>query len=86
MKVDANISLKQFNTSGILGGYLLLFPTRRVHVFLFFTIISVPAILALGLWIVLQVLNGTSALGGDEAGGVAYSAHIGGFFCRVNTH
>ena len=65
--------------SGILGAYLMLFPTRSVHVFLFFTVISVPAILALGLWIVLQILNGTSALGGDEAGGVAYSAHIGGF-------
>lgn len=69
--------------SGILGGYILLFPTRSVHVFLFFTIISVPALVALGLWIVLQVLNGTSALGGDEAGGVAYSAHIGGFIAGL---
>jgi membrane associated rhomboid family serine protease len=69
--------------SGILGGYLLLFPTRRVNVFLVFTIVSVPAILALGFWIVLQILNGTSALGGDEAGGVAYSAHIGGFIAGL---
>ena len=69
--------------SGILGGYLLLFPTRRVHVFLFFTVLAVPAILALGFWIVLQILNGTSALGGDEAGGVAYSAHIGGFLAGM---
>jgi len=69
--------------SGILGGYLLLFPTRRVHVFLFFTVLSVPAILALGFWIVLQILNGTTALGGDEAGGVAYSAHIGGFIAGL---
>ncbi|MGZ5134679.1 MAG: rhomboid family intramembrane serine protease [Flavitalea sp.] len=65
--------------SGVLGAYLMLFPTRRVHLFLFFTVISVPAIIALGFWIVLQILNGTSVLGGDEAGGVAYSAHIGGF-------
>ena len=65
--------------SGILGAYLMLFPTRSVHLFLFFTVISVPAIIALGFWIVLQILNGTTALGGDEAGGVAYSAHIGGF-------
>ena len=69
--------------SGVLGGYLLLFPTRRVHVFLFFTVIAVPAIIALGFWIVLQILNGTSALGGDEAGGVAYSAHIGGFIAGL---
>ena len=65
--------------SGILGGYLILFPTRSVHVFLFITVVSVPAILALGFWIVLQVLNGTRTLGGAEAGGVAYAAHIGGF-------
>lgn len=69
--------------SGILGGYLLLFPTRRVHVFLFFTVLSVPAILALGFWIVLQILNGTRTLGGDEAGGVAYAAHIGGFIAGL---
>lgn len=69
--------------SGILGGYLLLFPTRRVHLFLFITVISVPAILAVGFWIVLQILNGTRALGGDEAGGVAYSAHIGGFIAGL---
>ena len=69
--------------SGVLGGYLMLFPTRSVHVFLFFTIISVPAILALGFWILLQILNGTSALGGSEAGGVAYAAHIGGFFAGL---
>ena len=34
---------------------------------------------SLGLWFVFQVVNGLGALGGDEAGGIAYSAHIGGF-------
>jgi membrane associated rhomboid family serine protease len=43
-------------------------------------IISVPAIIAVGLWFVFQVINGMGALGkGSEAGGVAYAAHIGGF-------
>jgi membrane associated rhomboid family serine protease len=69
--------------SGILGAYLLLYPTRSVHVFFIFTIISVPALLALGLWIVLQILNGMGTLGGSEAGGVAYAAHIGGFFAGL---
>lgn len=69
--------------SGILGAYLLLFPRRSVHIFLFFTIISVPALVALGLWIVLQILNGTRALGGNEVAGVAYSAHIGGFIAGM---
>jgi membrane associated rhomboid family serine protease len=69
--------------SGVLGAYLLLYPTRRVHVFFIFTIVSVPALLALGLWIVLQIMNGMGALGGSEAGGVAYAAHIGGFFAGL---
>src|SRR5215213_6171878 len=69
--------------SGVLGAYLLLYPTRSVHVFIFITIISVPALLALGLWIVFQIVNGLGALGGSEAGGVAYAAHIGGFFAGL---
>lgn len=69
--------------SGVLGAYILLYPRRRVHVFFLFTIISVPALLALGIWIVFQIINGMGALGGSEAGGVAYAAHIGGFFAGL---
>ncbi|HKP32452.1 MAG TPA: rhomboid family intramembrane serine protease [Chitinophagaceae bacterium] len=65
--------------SGVLGGYILLFPTRRVNMWLGFLILPVPAFIALGIWIVFQVLNGMGSLGGQEAAGVAYSAHIGGF-------
>jgi membrane associated rhomboid family serine protease len=65
--------------SAILAGYMLLFPTRGVHLWVFFLIITVPAFLAVGVWFVFQVLNGLGTLGGKEAGGVAYAAHIGGF-------
>jgi membrane associated rhomboid family serine protease len=66
--------------SGVLGGYVLLFPTRGVRVWMFiFFVITVPAFLVVGLWFVFQVLNGYGSLGGEEAGGVAYAAHIGGF-------
>ena len=65
--------------SGILGAYILLFPGRTVHMWLGFFILPVPAFIALGLWIVFQVLNGMGSLGGQEAAGVAYAAHIGGF-------
>ncbi|HEX6845979.1 MAG TPA: rhomboid family intramembrane serine protease [Chitinophagaceae bacterium] len=64
--------------SGVLGGYLLLFPSRRVRVFMGRGIAAVPAFVALGLWIVFQVIAGMGALGG-ETGGIAYGAHIGGF-------
>jgi membrane associated rhomboid family serine protease len=66
--------------SGVLGGYLLLFPRNRVHVLTRGGIAHVPAILVLGLWIVIQFINGIgSMVTTSETGGVAYMAHIGGF-------
>jgi membrane associated rhomboid family serine protease len=65
--------------SAVLGGYLLLFPSRGVHVWILFFIATIPAFIVVGLWFVFQVLNGLGTLGGEEAGGVAYAAHIGGF-------
>lgn len=65
--------------SGVLGAYLLLFPMRRVHAFFFIFRVSIPAVIALGLWIAFQVVSGLGMLGGEESGGVAYAAHIGGF-------
>jgi len=65
--------------SGVMGGYLLLFPRRTVRVWIFFFIVGVPAIIVVGIWFVFQLINGAGMLGGEEAGGVAYAAHIGGF-------
>lgn len=69
--------------SGVLGGYMLLFPTRRIHIWILLGIIRVPAIIAVGLWFTFQVINGVGALGGEEAGGIAYAAHIGGFIAGL---
>lgn len=66
--------------SGVLGGYLLLYPKRRVKVIIFYFLTEVPAIVAIGLWFVFQLVNGLGMLGSaSQAGGVAYAAHIGGF-------
>jgi membrane associated rhomboid family serine protease len=67
--------------SGVLGAYLVLFPRNRVTVFLFRFIVPVPAIVAIGMWAVLQFISGfgSLAVGGESTGGVAYMAHIGGF-------
>ncbi|MGK9125390.1 rhomboid family intramembrane serine protease [Olivibacter sp. SA151] len=65
--------------SAVLAGYMVLFPRRSVYVWILFVVISVPAFLAVGLWFLFQVSNGLGALGGQQAGGVAYAAHIGGF-------
>jgi membrane associated rhomboid family serine protease len=70
--------------SGILGAYLVLFPGNRVLVILLRFPIWVPAIVAIGMWAVLQVISGVASLGNaGEAGGVAYMAHIGGFFAGI---
>ncbi|MDX2046600.1 MAG: rhomboid family intramembrane serine protease [Chitinophagaceae bacterium] len=69
--------------SGVLGAYILLFPNRRVHAYLLWFLISIPAILALGLWILFQVISGLGMLGGGDSGGVAYAAHIGGFLAGL---
>jgi len=70
--------------SGVLGGYMLLFPSRRVRVMMGRGVGEVPAFVALGIWIVFQIINGMGMLGGDQTGGgVAYAAHVGGFIAGL---
>ena len=66
--------------AGVLGAYILLFPKQKVRVLQGRGVIEVPAILAIGLWIVLQFFSGVGSISSTEqTGGVAYMAHIGGF-------
>ena len=67
--------------SGVLGGYLVLFPRRQVRVILLRMLTSVPAIVAIGMWFVLQLVQafGVIAAGPQSGGGVAFMAHVGGF-------
>ena len=71
--------------SGVLGAYLLLFPHARVTTLIilgfFFRLVHIPAMVVLGFWIVLQVLNGLGSFG--SSGGVAFFAHIGGFLAGM---
>jgi membrane associated rhomboid family serine protease len=69
--------------AGVLGAYLVLFPSNRVLVLMFRFLVPVPAIVAIGIWAVIQIVSGASQLGGDAQGGVAYMAHIGGFAAGV---
>ena len=69
--------------AGVLGAYLLLFPHARVRVLVYNQIVAMPALIVLGLWIVLQVFSGVGSIATtaqtEETGGVAYMAHVGGF-------
>jgi membrane associated rhomboid family serine protease len=70
--------------SGVLGGYMLLHPARRVTVILFRFLTDVPAWVAIGIWFAFQLISGLGMLGGgSQQGGVAYAAHIGGFIAGL---
>jgi membrane associated rhomboid family serine protease len=73
--------------AGVLGAYLIMFPQSRVNVLLGRQIVAMPAIIVLGLWIVLQFFSGVGTIAyTDETagqGGIAYMAHIGGFFAGL---
>jgi len=66
--------------AGVLAGYLVLFPRNRVRVLIGYFVTTVPAVVMIGLWAVIQFVNGFGATGVNaQSGGVAYMAHIGGF-------
>lgn len=69
--------------SGVLGGYFLLFPKRRVRVLIFRFISEVPALVAIGVWFAFQLISSLSMFSGGSGGGVAYGAHIGGFIAGL---
>ncbi len=74
--------------SGVLGAYLWLFPHARilalVPVFFFLTFMELPAVFFIGMWILIQIVNGLITLPFAHMGGVAWFAHIGGFFVGYN--
>ena len=66
--------------SGVLAAYVLYFPHNRVLVWFWFRSLAVPALLVIGLWIVMQLISGAGSLiAAGPGGGVAYLAHVGGF-------
>jgi len=66
--------------AGVLGAYILLFPQAKVRVLQGQRVIQVPALIVIGLWIVLQFFSGIGSIANAaQTGGVAYMAHIGGF-------
>ncbi|HEY7471970.1 MAG TPA: rhomboid family intramembrane serine protease [Gemmatimonadota bacterium] len=70
--------------SGVLGAYIVLFPRQRVRVLMIRTVTEMPAVAVIGLWIVLQFVNGIGAMAQtEETGGVAYAAHVGGFIAGI---
>jgi membrane associated rhomboid family serine protease len=66
--------------AGVLGAYILMFPQGKVNVLMGRGVIPMPALVVIGLWIVLQFFSGIGSITTTaDTGGVAYMAHIGGF-------
>ena len=66
--------------AGVLAAYIVLFPKGQVKVLMGRGVVPMPALVVIGLWIVLQFVNGIGSITQSaETGGVAYMAHIGGF-------
>lgn len=71
--------------SGILGGYIILWPAATIISLLplgfFFFTVRWPAWITLGMWFVVQLFGGLAGLGRgvEQTGGVAFLAHVGGF-------
>ncbi len=69
--------------AGVLAGYAVLFPGARVLTLVplgfFIRIMELPALAVIGIWFVIQVISSFLTFGMTETGGVAFSAHVGGF-------
>ena len=69
--------------AGVLAGYAVLFPGARVLTLVplgfFIRVMELPALAVIGIWFVIQVISSFLTFGMSEPGGVAFSAHVGGF-------
>jgi membrane associated rhomboid family serine protease len=65
--------------AGILGAYLVLFPTSRVHTFVYVRVVALPALIVLGFWLLMQLISA----GPGGGAGVAWFAHLGGFLAGL---
>ncbi|MFA5837779.1 MAG: rhomboid family intramembrane serine protease [Bellilinea sp.] len=70
--------------AGVLGAYIVMFPKGKVNVLMGRGVIPMPALVVIGLWIVLQLFSGIGSIADTaQTGGVAYMAHIGGFLAGL---
>jgi membrane associated rhomboid family serine protease len=66
--------------AGVLGAYILLFPQGKVRVLQGRQVVQMPALIVIGIWIVLQLFSSIGSIADTaQTGGVAYMAHVGGF-------
>ena len=78
--------------AGVMGAYFVLYPRSRIvtliPIFFFIQIVEVPAIFFLGIWFLMQFVNGVGSIvstgAGGMAGGIAFWAHVAGFVAGIS--
>jgi len=75
--------------AGVMGAFLITYPRDQIRValflFIFVRITFIPAALLIGLWFIIQFFSQVGAVADVQGGGVAYTAHVGGFVFGVIT-
>ena len=72
--------------AGVMGAYLLLYPFNRIRaivIFFFITVVELQALVFLGIWFFLQIINSLGFLGLSAGANVAFMAHVGGFIAGI---
>jgi membrane associated rhomboid family serine protease len=69
--------------AAVMGAYMVLYPHARVltliPIFIFIQLLWLPAPFFLGIWFLIQLVQGLGSFTVTEGAGVAWWAHIGGF-------
>jgi len=75
--------------AAVMGAFIVLYPRDRIRTFvwilIFIRVTYIPAVVLIGLWFLIQLLNVVGSVATVETGGVAYFAHVGGFLFGVAT-
>lgn len=73
--------------AGVLAIYMITYPTTRVltliTLFYYIRVVPIPAVVWIGIWLLLQILGAGVSVATAAVGGVAYAAHIGGFITGI---
>lgn len=59
--------------AGVMGAYIVLFPTHRVLTLIFFRVVAIRSVWFLGIWFISQFF-----MAGEESS-IAWEAHVAGF-------
>jgi membrane associated rhomboid family serine protease len=75
--------------AAVMGAFIVIYPRDRIRtlvwILIFIRVTYIPAVLLIGFWFLIQLLNVVGSVATVETGGVAYLAHVGGFVFGVVT-